>query len=181
MPYLSNPNSLTGGPFGTTAASNNTGFFSDNTNPSSTNCNALPEPSSNVVAASGKWAGGKSSSKKRRSTKRKSSKKRNLRRRKSGGTSNVPNTPNFATGTALPYNLSALANPVPYWKLDNSTNCADNYNHFTGGKRHRKKRSSGRKISRKRKGSKKRRHSKKRTRGKKLRGKKLRGKKLRGG
>ncbi len=178
MPYLSNPNSMTGGPFGTTAATTNTGFFTDNTNPSSVNCNALPEPSSNVVAASGKWAGG------RRSTKRSTNKtynskcqacinrrkkdrnsyatrrrwwrnrnkhrparsknspfigRRRSRRKRGGTTNNVPNTPSYATGTALPYNLSALANPVPYWKLDNGTNCADNYNHFTGGRKRRRK------------------------------------------
>jgi len=48
--YTSNPNSLTGGPFGTTAATTNTGFFTDKTNPSSVNCNALPEPSNGRVA-----------------------------------------------------------------------------------------------------------------------------------
>ena len=164
MPYSSNPNSMTGGPFGTTAATTNTGFFTDKTNPSSVNCNALPEPSSNVIAASGKWAGGRRGKKrgKRRSTKRKikrrrskrrSGKKRILRwrstkRTRGGTTNNVPNTPSYATGTVLPYGLSALANPVPYWKLDNGTNCADNYNHFTGGKRRRKK---SRKTRRRRK------------------------------
>jgi hypothetical protein len=164
MPYSSNPNSMTGGPFGTTAATTNTGFFTDNTNPSSVNCNALPEPSSNVVAASGKWAGGRRSTKRRKTRRKKntkrrrsrkhrrSGKKRILRRRRTkrgGTTNNVPNTPSYATGTALPYNLSALANPVPYWKLDNNTNCADNYNHFTGGKR-RKKRKTRSKHSKKR-------------------------------
>jgi len=59
MSYLANPNSSTSGPFSTDAASHNTGFFSDNTNPSSVNCNVLPAPSSNVIAASGKWTGGK--------------------------------------------------------------------------------------------------------------------------
>ena len=208
MPYLSNPNSMTGGPFGTTAATTNTGFFTDNTNPSSVNCNALPEPSSNVIAASGKWTGG------RRGTKRDTNKtynskcqacinrrkkdrnsyatrrrwwrnrnkhrlvarsknspfigRRSSKRKRGGTTNNVPNTPSYATGTALPYNLSALANPVPYWKLDNGTNCADNYNHFTGGRKRRKTRRKTRRKKRsgkKRSGKKRSGKNKKRTKG----------------
>ena len=33
--------------------------------------------------------------------------------------SNVPNTPSYSTGRTLPGNMSALANPVPYQRLDN--------------------------------------------------------------
>ncbi len=158
MNYASNPNSLTSGPFGTHAASHNTGFFTDNTNPSSVNCNVLPAPASNVIAASGKWTGGRR--RKSRKTKMRRSKKKTRkikkckkcqkchkrpctcrRKRKFGGTTNnVPNTPNFATGTQLPYGLSALANPTPYWKLDNNTNCSDNYSHFKGGRKRRRTR-----------------------------------------
>ena len=150
MNYLSNPNSLTGGPFGTYASSHNTGFFTDNTNPASTNCNVLPAPSSNIIAASGKWAGGKKrrrgtkktrrrslGGKRRRRMKTRNTKRKRRRRRMGGTTNNVPNTPSYATGTELPYNLSALANPAPYWKIDN---CTDNYNHFTGGKKSRRRR-----------------------------------------
>ena len=155
MSYLANPNSLTGGPFNTDAASHNTGFFSDNTNPSSVNCNVLPAPSSNVIAASGKWTGGK---RRRRSTRNRSTRKR--KRRRGGTTNNVPNTPSYATGTELPYGLSALANPAPYWKLDNATNCTDNYNHFTGGKRSGKKRSGKKRRRSSKRSSKKRRSSK---------------------
>ena len=165
--YTSNPNSLTGGPFGTTAATTNTGFFTDKTNPSSVNCNALPEPSSNVVAASGKWAGGQRRRHRRhkKHSKRRSRKSRGRRhrtRRYGGTTNNVPNTPTYATGTELPYGLSALAMPAPYWKLTTDTNCADNYNRFTGGRKRRHKSRRNR--------SSKRRH---RSRGKKT--KKYRG------
>ena len=146
MNYLSNPNSLTGGPFGTYASSHNTGFFTDNTNPATTNCNVLPAPSSNIIAASGKWAGGKQ--RQTRKTRRRRRRRRSLggkrktknakrRKRRGGTTNNVPNTPSYATGTELPYNLSALANPAPYWKIDN---CTDNYNHYTGGNRQSRRR-----------------------------------------
>jgi len=155
MSYLSNPNSLTEGPFGTAAASHNTGFFTDNTNPASTNCNVLPSPSSNIVAASGKWTGGKRKkrfNKKRTSNRGGKKTKRSRRRKRSRGgtTNNVPNTPTYATGTELPYNLSALANPAPYWTLNNSTNCMDNYNHYTGGKIQTKRKKQRQKTRRKR-------------------------------
>ena len=170
MSYLANPNSSTSGPFNTDAASHNTGFFSDNTNPSSVNCNVLPAPSSNVIAASGKWDGTggkrrksrgraiasickcktctkhrnkrhlKKCSRKRKTTRR----KRRTKRSRGGTTNNVPNTPSYATGTELPYGLSALANPAPYWKIDNSANCTDNYNHFEGGKKRTKRRGTKR-------------------------------------
>ena len=157
MSYLSNPNSLNGGPFGTTASSHNTGFFTDNTNPATTNCNVLPSPSSNIVAASGLWGGKTRTNRRKRNSAAKSPKsrtskckrcnckrckcrsgRRQTKRQMKGGINNVANTPSFATGTELPYGLSALANPAPYWKLDNNTNCADNYNHFIGGKKRRK-------------------------------------------
>lgn len=157
MSYLSNPNSLNGGPFRTTASSHNTGFFTDNTNPATTNCNVLPSPSSNIVAASGLWGGKTRTNRRKRNSATKSPKsrtsmckrcnckrckcrsgRRQTKRQMKGGINNVANTPSFATGTELPYGLSALANPAPYWKLDNNTNCADNYNHFIGGKKRRK-------------------------------------------
>ena len=172
MTYLSNPNSLNGGPLATTASSHNTGFFTDNTNPATTNCNVLPSPSSNIVAASGLWGGKTRTNRRKRNSAAKSPKsrtsmcktcksklskckickckicnckrckcrsgRRQTKRQMKGGINNVANTPSFATGTELPYGLSALANPAPYWKLDNNTNCADNYNHFIGGKKRRK-------------------------------------------
>lgn len=58
------------------------------------------------------------------------------RRRQRGGyaqyQNNLPMTPSYSVGTPnLPPNLLALANPPPYVKLSNETNCIDNYNHFT--------------------------------------------------
>ena len=44
---------------------------------------------------------------------------------------NLPMTPTYSTGGVLSANNSALANPVPYKLLSNSTNNIDNYNHFT--------------------------------------------------
>jgi hypothetical protein len=44
---------------------------------------------------------------------------------------NMPMTPTYSTGGVLSANNSALANPVPYKLLPNSTNNIDNYNHFT--------------------------------------------------
>ena len=44
---------------------------------------------------------------------------------------NVPNTPTYSTGGVLSANNSAEANPVPYTKLSNCTNCIDNYDHVT--------------------------------------------------
>jgi hypothetical protein len=43
----------------------------------------------------------------------------------------VPDTPSYSTGGPLAPADSALANPVPYDKLTNLTNCVDNYNHYT--------------------------------------------------
>jgi len=43
----------------------------------------------------------------------------------------VPDTPSYSTGGPLAPADSALANPVPYDKLSNLTNCVDNYNHYT--------------------------------------------------
>ena len=58
------------------------------------------------------------------------------RRRQRGGyaqyQNNLPMTPSYSVGSPnLPPNLLALANPPPYVKLSNETNCIDNYNHFT--------------------------------------------------
>lgn len=44
---------------------------------------------------------------------------------------NIPNTPSFSTGGILSSKDLGLANPVPYQKLSNCTNCVDNYNYNT--------------------------------------------------
>jgi hypothetical protein len=41
-------------------------------------------------------------------------------------------TPTYqVAGVTLPASQLALANPAPYKVLPNSTNCVDNYNHYT--------------------------------------------------
>ena len=45
-------------------------------------------------------------------------------RKQRGGSSS------YSTGSALPASLSALANPVPFTKLDDSVNCPSSYNHY---------------------------------------------------
>ena len=45
--------------------------------------------------------------------------------------SDIPNTPSFSTGGILSAKDLGLANPVPYDKLPCTTNCVDNYNHYT--------------------------------------------------
>jgi hypothetical protein len=57
-------------------------------------------------------------------------------RRQAGGTynqwqGNIPNTPTFSTGGVISAKNLGLANPVPYQKISNCTNCVDNYNHNT--------------------------------------------------
>lgn len=58
------------------------------------------------------------------------------RRRLRGGYSqyqnNLPMTPTYSVGARLTSSDSALANPPPIQSLCNSTNCVDNYNHYTG-------------------------------------------------
>jgi len=44
---------------------------------------------------------------------------------------NIPGTPTYSTGGILSAKDSALANPVPYAKMSNCTNCVDNYNYNT--------------------------------------------------
>jgi len=68
------------------------------------------------------------------SGKRKS--RRTRRRRQRGGyaqyQNNLPMTPTYqVAGINLSASQSALANPAPYTVLPNSTNCVDNYNHYT--------------------------------------------------
>jgi hypothetical protein len=67
--------------------------------------------------------------------------KRTMRRRRSGTRqrggysqyqNNLPNTPVYSVGGILPASQLALANPPPITTLCNTTNCIDNYNHFTG-------------------------------------------------
>jgi hypothetical protein len=62
----------------------------------------------------------------------KSSRARHMRshrtKRQRGG-NNMPFSNSFSTGGVLSPSLSALANPVPFTKLDN-TNCPNAYNHF---------------------------------------------------
>ena len=43
---------------------------------------------------------------------------------------NLPMTQTYSLGGHLPGNLSALANPAPYHKLSNCTNCVDNYSYY---------------------------------------------------
>jgi hypothetical protein len=58
------------------------------------------------------------------------------RHRQRGGYSqyqnNMPMTPSYSVGGVLPASQLGLANPPPIQVLPNSTNCIDNYNHFTG-------------------------------------------------
>ena len=53
---------------------------------------------------------------------------RHKTRRQRGG-NNMLLSNSYSTGGVLSANLSALANPVPYMRLDN-TNCPSSYNHF---------------------------------------------------
>ena len=89
-------------------------------------------------------SGGKSrrSSKNKRSIKgrRSSRSRRGYSRKQSGGDmqtryhqygSDIPNTPSYSVGGILPAKNLGLANPPPYQKLSNCTNCVDNYNHYT--------------------------------------------------
>ena len=57
-------------------------------------------------------------------------------RRQRGGYSqymnNVPNTPSYqVAGIHLPASQLALANPAPITRLGGSTNCVNDYNHYT--------------------------------------------------
>jgi hypothetical protein len=46
---------------------------------------------------------------------------------------NLPMTPTYqVAGINIPSSQLALANPPPVTTLCNTTNCIDNYNHFTG-------------------------------------------------
>lgn len=58
-----------------------------------------------------------------RKSKRKCTKCRRNKRQRGGSSS-------YSTGAALPASLSALANPVPFMKLDDSVNCPSSYNHY---------------------------------------------------
>jgi hypothetical protein len=60
-----------------------------------------------------------------RSVFRPRTKKHSRRYRKQRGGSS-----SYSTGSALPASLSALANPVPFTKLDDSVNCPSSYNHY---------------------------------------------------
>ena len=53
---------------------------------------------------------------------------RHKTRRQRGGNNTLLSN-SYSTGGVLSANLSALANPVPYMRLDN-TNCPSSYNHF---------------------------------------------------
>jgi hypothetical protein len=59
----------------------------------------------------------------------KSKRQHRHRTRRQRGGNNMPMSNSYSTGGVLSANLSALANPVPYVKLDN-TNCPSSYNHF---------------------------------------------------
>lgn len=55
--------------------------------------------------------------------------RRHRTKRQRGGTNNMPFSNSYSTGGVLSPSLSALANPPPFAKLDN-TNCPSSYNHF---------------------------------------------------
>ena len=87
-------------------------------------------------------SGGKSrrSSKNKRSIKGRRSSRRGRSRKQSGGDmqtryhqfgSNIPDTPSYSVGGIVSAKHLGLANPPPYQKLSNCTNCVDNYNHYT--------------------------------------------------
>ena len=54
---------------------------------------------------------------------------RSHRTKRQRGGNNMPFSNSYSTGGVLSPSLSALANPVPFAKLDN-TNCPSSYNHF---------------------------------------------------
>ena len=73
---------------------------------------------------------------KKKSLKSKRHSRRHRRRSMKGGRyiqyqSNIPNTSSHSTGGILEAKDLGLANPVPYAKLPCSTNCVDNYDHYT--------------------------------------------------
>ena len=78
----------------------------------------------------------KSSKRRGKRTNRKLSRRKGSRSRKiqRGGyaqyQNNLPMTQTYSLGGPLPGNLSALANPAPYHRLSNCTNCVDNYSYF---------------------------------------------------
>jgi hypothetical protein len=81
----------------------------------------------------------RSSSRYRRSNRRRSNSRRSNSKRQRGGNyaqyyNNYPNTPSYSVaGIPLSASNSALANPVPYVRLDNNVNGVDNYSKYTNG------------------------------------------------
>jgi hypothetical protein len=73
--------------------------------------------------------------KKLRKLYKKKSKSKKQSRKLRGGYSqymnNFPNTPTYSLGGVIPSSQLGLANPPPYQTLCNSTNCVDNYSHYT--------------------------------------------------
>jgi len=66
--------------------------------------------------------------------KHKGKKSRHMKKQKGGYhsfNSGIPMTQTYSTGGVLSSNNLALANPVPFQRLPNCTNCVDNYNHNT--------------------------------------------------
>lgn len=73
---------------------------------------------------------------KKKSLKSKRHSRRHRRRSMKGGRyiqyqSDIPNTPVYSTGGILAAKDLGLANPIPYAKLPCTTNCVDNYDHYT--------------------------------------------------
>ena len=69
-------------------------------------------------------------------SKKHNSKSRKSRTRKQRGgyaqyQNNLPLTPTYSLGGKLSPTMSALANPPPQHRLNNCTNCVDNYSRFT--------------------------------------------------
>lgn len=151
------PNSNVNGNYVNIGSTNNPFHFSSNQIPG---LPGLSGAKNNVDAAAGKlynFKGGakilkrkiknitkkykmnKKSLKRKATTLRRKIKKRLTRSRKNrqkGGYSqyqnNLPLTPSYSTGGQILPTQSYLANPVPYQIRSMSTNCTDNYNHYTG-------------------------------------------------
>ena len=155
------PNSNVNARFVNIGNTDYSGGFSSNQIPGFPNYPGLPAAKSNIAAAAGviphrgggsknikrkiknitkKYKMNKKTLRKRASILRKKIKRRITKHRRTrqrgGGYSqyqnNMPLTPSYSTGGYLNANNSALANPVPYKNLSASSNCLDNYNHFTG-------------------------------------------------
>lgn len=88
---------------------------------------AAAEPRSNIEAASGTWTGGKKRRRRRNGTRKMTTqrrKRKGVRRTMRGGSHGFGSTTASIAGKYLPPQLSAMANPPPFYKLSSSTNCS---------------------------------------------------------